>query len=162
MHIINVNPSVAPSKCDFRGTVTVLFFQSLPFHSSDSDELRSPAILTRDKPHTPNHEQFGSLKQMVKEILCINQKILLTAYRQKKKNKRSSPSFKKINFWTAQKSCIFHKQRLQCGLFSNRFPGITGVLWLEDFLGQKNSWIWISNLTVYTVQTSLSGSTLVF
>lgn len=49
MHIVNINPSIAPSKA-----VTV-FFQSLPFHSSDSDELWSPAILTKDKPHTPNH-----------------------------------------------------------------------------------------------------------
>lgn len=79
MHIININPSMAPSKA-----VTVLFFQSLPFHSSDSDELWSPAILTKDKPHTSNHKQFGSLKQMVKGILCIIHKILLTAYRQKK------------------------------------------------------------------------------
>lgn len=74
---------MAPSKA-----VTVLFFQSLPFHSSDSDELWSPAVLTKDKPHTPNHKQFGSLKQMVKEIPCINHKILqqLTGKKKKRKN----------------------------------------------------------------------------
>lgn len=79
------------------------------------------------------------------------------------KEKKSPLSPNKIRFWTVQKSCTFHQQRLpwHC-LFSNPFHDIVAVLWPEGFLGQNKSWIWISNIAVHTVETSLSGSTLVF
>lgn len=157
MHIINISPSMAPSKA-----VTVLFFQSLPFHSSDSDELWSPAVLTKDKPHTPNHKQFGSLKQMVKEIPCINHKILQQLTGKKKKKELPFLSTKYISEQLRKAVLFTSRDFYDTGYFPIDSLVLQECFGLKDFLGQKNSWIWILNLTGYTVQTFLSGSTLVF
>lgn len=79
MHIVNINPSMAPSKA------VTMFFQSLPFHSSDSDELWSPAILTKDKPHTPNHNTLYKTENSTNNLQA---------------KKKSSFSLNKILFWT--------------------------------------------------------------
>lgn len=99
---VNTNPSMV-----LRKAVSVVFLQSLVIWSSDSAEPWWLAILTRDKPHTPSRKQFGSGKEMVKEIVYINQQILITAYQKKKKIPFLQQNPFLNSFWRVQHSCWF-------------------------------------------------------